>query len=142
MREAAVTASVLLSKLEAVQSRGPDRWVARCPAHEDGRPSLSILEKGDGRVLLKCFAGCDVGAVLGAVGLWFTDLYPEAPVGYAKPDRRPWRAADLIHLLDRESLIIFLVAADAVAGKTIDEPAMQRLQVARARVHAIAEALC
>jgi hypothetical protein len=137
-----VTASVLLSKLDRIRSQGSGRWVARCPAHEDGRPSLSIREDADGRVLLHCFAGCDVEVVLDSVGLTFTDLYPAAPVGYAKPDRRPWRAADLIHLLDRESLIVFLLAADAVAGMTIDEPAMQRLQQARARIHAIAEVLC
>lgn len=137
-----MTASALLSRLDRVQSRGLGRWVARCPAHDDGRPSLSILEKEDGRVLVHCFAGCGVEAVLGAVDLTFPDLYPEAPVGHAKADRKPWRAADLIHLVDRESLIVFLLAADAVAAKTIDEPAMQRLQKARARIHAIAEVLC
>lgn len=137
-----MTASILLSKLDKVQSTGPGRWRARCPAHEDGQPSLSILEKEDGRVLMHCFAGCDVESVLDAVGLAFTDLYPEPLVAHGKPDRKPWRAADLINMVDRESLIVFILAADAITGKTIDEPAMQRLQQARARIHAVAEALC
>lgn len=34
-------------------------WVARCPAHDDRLPSLSIGVSRDGRVLLHCFAGCD-----------------------------------------------------------------------------------
>lgn len=34
-------------------------WTARCPAHEDRNPSLSIREGREGRVLVKCFAGCD-----------------------------------------------------------------------------------
>jgi hypothetical protein len=34
-------------------------WVARCPAHKDRKPSLSIREAENGKVLLKCFAGCD-----------------------------------------------------------------------------------
>ena len=48
-------------------------WVARCPAHDDRGPSLSIGEGADGRLLLKCFAGCswaDLRQALGARGLW------------------------------------------------------------------------
>ena len=33
-------------------------WVARCPAHEDHNPSLSLKDADDGRVLVKCHAGC------------------------------------------------------------------------------------
>lgn len=33
-------------------------WQARCPTHDDKVASLSIAER-DGRVLFKCFAGCD-----------------------------------------------------------------------------------
>jgi hypothetical protein len=49
----------------------PGRLV-HCPAHQDQRPSLSIEEK-DGRVLVRCFAGCDQHAVIDALrarGLW------------------------------------------------------------------------
>ena len=38
--------------------KSSDGWVARCPAHEDGRPSLSITENDEGRILLFCHAGC------------------------------------------------------------------------------------
>ena len=33
-------------------------WIARCPCHIDDNPSLSIGEGNDGKVLLKCHAGC------------------------------------------------------------------------------------
>lgn len=52
-------------------------WVARCPAHDDSRPSLSIRATDDGRVLVRCFAGChqeDVIAALRARGLWRNPL--------------------------------------------------------------------
>lgn len=47
-------------------------WVCRCPAHEDRSPSLSVTEK-DGRLLVKCFAGCGQQSVVDALkarGLW------------------------------------------------------------------------
>ena len=33
-------------------------WTVRCPAHDDGTPSLTISTGNDGRTLLKCHAGC------------------------------------------------------------------------------------
>jgi hypothetical protein len=48
-------------------------WTARCPAHDDRTPSLSIRDAGDGKVLVRCHAGCDqerVIAALRARGLW------------------------------------------------------------------------
>lgn len=66
----------LLERLEAVRETGPGRWLARCPSHEDGRPSLSIREGDDGRVLAHCFAGCPVEEIVSAVGLELSDLFP------------------------------------------------------------------
>ena len=48
-------------------------WSARCPAHDDRTPSLSLRETGDGKVLVCCHAGCDQGKVIAhlkASGLW------------------------------------------------------------------------
>src|SRR5690606_26918344 len=49
-------------------------WMARCPAHNDRNPSLSITPI-DGSVLLHCFAGCDVDSILAALGWSRRDLY-------------------------------------------------------------------
>ena len=49
-------------------------WTARCPAHDDREPSLSIRDDG-GKVLVRCHAGCDqhdVIAILKERGLWDT----------------------------------------------------------------------
>jgi putative DNA primase/helicase len=35
------------------------QWIARCPAHDDHTPSLSIGEGDGGKVLVHCFAGCE-----------------------------------------------------------------------------------
>lgn len=63
----------LLSRLSHVR-RTRNGWTARCPAHHDRRPSLSIAVTNTGKVLLHCFAGCPPEAVLAAVGLRWSDL--------------------------------------------------------------------
>ena len=34
-------------------------WMARCPAHDDREPSLSISASNEGKVLVRCHAECD-----------------------------------------------------------------------------------
>jgi hypothetical protein len=51
-------------------------WMARCPVHEDRSPSLSIRAGKDGKVLVRCHAGCDQRDVIAALqerGLWPTN---------------------------------------------------------------------
>lgn len=48
----------------------------RCPAHDDRMHSGHASIGRDGRVLLKCHAGCETAAILEAVGMTFADLYP------------------------------------------------------------------
>jgi len=52
--------------------RSGNSWQARCPAHDDRNPSLSLTER-DGRLLVHCHAGCSQEAVIEALrerGLW------------------------------------------------------------------------
>src|SRR4051794_15315760 len=52
-------------------------FTARCPAHDDRTPSLTVSEGADGRALLKCQAGCDSESVVRALELEWADLFPE-----------------------------------------------------------------
>jgi len=48
-------------------------WMARCPAHDDHNPSLSIRDAIDGKVLVHCHAGCEQELVINKLrllGLW------------------------------------------------------------------------
>jgi len=54
-------------------------WSACCPAHDDRRRHLSIAVGDDGRVLLKCFVGCEVKAIVRALGLTMRDLFEKSP---------------------------------------------------------------
>ncbi len=53
-------------------------WMARCPAHDDRDPSLAIQDTCDGKVLVRCHAGCDQARVIAALrslGLWQGDSH-------------------------------------------------------------------
>nr|PZN72858.1 MAG: virulence-associated protein E [Pseudomonadota bacterium] len=51
-------------------------WKARCPAHDDGDPSLSIDIGEGGKILVHCFAGCSQELVIQK--LRDMNLWPEA----------------------------------------------------------------
>ena len=51
-------------------------WSAQCPAHDDRHNSLSISVGSDGKILLKCFAGCPFEAILEGVNISPSDLFP------------------------------------------------------------------
>lgn len=78
----------LLPLLDGVKQSGSSRWVARCPAHNDSHPSLSIRELDDGRVLLHCFGGCATSEVLAVVGLEIGNLFPPKAIDHLCPSER------------------------------------------------------
>jgi hypothetical protein len=62
--------------------------MAQCPAHNDGRPSLS-LRSIDGQVLLYCHAGCTADDVTAALNLTMADLFDDRQgARYEYPDGR------------------------------------------------------
>jgi len=65
----------ILDRLEGVRPLSCNQWQARCPAHDDQHPSLSVGIGEDGRVLLKCHAGCAVKDILITMGLTERDLF-------------------------------------------------------------------
>jgi hypothetical protein len=112
--------NTLLAKLEGVRGRN-GAWSSKCPAHADRSPSLSVKELGDGRILMHCFGGCGTDAVLGALGLAMTDLFPEK-LGHHFPSRRgDFTALDALRGLQRESVILAMSAADLAEGKPVDQ---------------------
>jgi hypothetical protein len=117
---------VFLSKLERVKSTGPDRWIARCPAHEDGTPSLTVMAVSDGRILAHCFGGCSIEAVVSAVGMTLSDLMPERPLldFYPRP-RIP--AGDVLEAMAINAMIVAFTAADMANGKQLTEEERTKL---------------
>ncbi len=70
----------VLARLEGVHENGSG-FVARCPVqgHGKGRgdrnPSLSLSEGDDGKVLLRCHAGCTIEDVVAEADLSMMDLF-------------------------------------------------------------------
>jgi len=110
----------LLGGLSKVKNTGKNDWVACCPAHADKSPSLSITEKSDGRVLLKCFAGCSADEVVGAIGMQLSDLMPEN-VGFhrIKPSRIPFNARDVLECLQNDATLLCVFISDVTQAKPI-----------------------
>lgn len=65
----------ILDRLKGVTETS-NGWTARCPAHDDNNPSLSITECDNG-VLLHDHAGCTNDKVMGAIRLELKDLFPK-----------------------------------------------------------------
>ena len=70
-----MTTTEFVARLQNAR-RNADGWSARCPAHDDSNPSLSVREGQDGRVLLHCHAGCTPAQIIAAMGVNMSDLFP------------------------------------------------------------------
>jgi hypothetical protein len=53
-------------------------YLACCPAHADGTPSLKVDQGDDGRVLLHCKAGCSTGDIAAALGIEQRELFADS----------------------------------------------------------------
>jgi putative DNA primase/helicase len=78
----------VLDLLEGV-AKTQSGWMARCPAHEDKHPSLSIALGEEGGVLLHCFACCPRERITNALHLHERDLQSSRFTGSKR--RRPAR---------------------------------------------------
>ncbi len=123
----------LLDRLDCVKRTGPGRWIARCPAHPDRSPSLSIREMDD-RVLLHDFGGCDISDVLGAIGLELKDLFDKPIDDYVEPSHSAIPARDLLVLLDHEITVAVIILDEVIRLRSIRESQVQRLTEASARI--------
>lgn len=93
-------------------------------------------------MLVKCFAGCSVEDILGAVGLEITELFPPT-------DKREWvaqeksvkfggirfSAIDALRCLSGEGSVLLLLACDMAEGKVLKEAERDRLVTAVGRIN-------
>lgn len=126
----------VLVQLTKVQQRQPGQWSACCPAHADKGPSLAVRVTPDGAVLLHCFAGCSVDAVLAALGLDMAALYPPRQTTGKEPKRMPrlLSAGQALELLHREAHLVAVASANVAHGVVLSETDRRRLTKAAGRI--------
>jgi len=94
---------------------------------------LSVREKDDGRILIRCFAGCEAQAIVESLGLTFSDLYPDKPISHRERGVRH-NPRDLLQLVRREVNIVVLAAEDLKNGKPLSDDDHSRLLAAVGRI--------
>ncbi len=127
----------LLDRLDAVRQRGTGRWSAKCPAHADQSPSLSIREVDDGRILIYCFAGCDVHAITAALGIELSDLFPER-LGHSLRSMKRQRlitATQALEIINADALFIAVTACDLARQALVQESIKDKLLLAASRIN-------
>jgi AAA domain len=94
----------VLSRLRGVR-RSQHGWLACCPAHKDGEPSLSIGLGDEGHILLKCFAGCSLELIVGAMDMTVAELFPSTPAVSDPPSKLTQRKKlELVDLAQEKHL--------------------------------------
>lgn len=67
---------LIRSKTGHHPKRNGNSYSSRCPAHEDRNPSLSVSESQDGKLLIKCHAGCTLDEICNTLAIKPYDLFP------------------------------------------------------------------
>lgn len=138
----------VLTRLEKVRQTGPAAWKALCPAHEDRNPSLSVAEAPNGMVLLHCWAGCPLDAVVQAIGLRVSDLFPPQAPPLTPQERLAWAQrkrlagwAAALRVLHNEATVIQIAGGDLASGRVPSGDDQARLREAVTRIAAARDAL-
>lgn len=79
-----MTLDEFLPLLKGVSGSGY-QYSARCPAHDDKHESLSVSVGEDGKILLKCHAGCNIRDIADSLGLSVKDLFVSTSLSKEKP---------------------------------------------------------
>mgnify|MGYP000409722419 FL=1 len=117
-----------MNNFDGVRETGNGQYSCRCPAHEDKSASLGIKEGDGNRILLNCFAGCDVKSILESVGLDWKDILPDNKLYQA--EKHKFNPFAVLKMIRDEVLIIGLSSADIRNGKPLNDKDHDRLMKA------------
>ena len=121
-----MSAKEIASRLEHCRASGENAYIARCPAHNDRSPSLSIKDLPDGRTLIHCHAGCGALDVLTAIGLDWDAVFPPELTHY--PTRRRIKQTETV-----DSLVVEIAEHDRAVGKRLSKADVDRYREALKR---------
>lgn len=128
---------LFLSSLEKVRPIGKNRWVARCPAHEDRSPSFNVMLTDEGKIVMKCHAACSVEAICSAVGINQSDLFPDTKKERYDQGLRPWQRERLNDELMHARYVVKLYERDKSRQAEIDETCKRQALTAYKKIKEI-----
>lgn len=126
------------TRLDGVKRAGKDSVIARCPAHSDKSPSLTVKDIGD-RLLVHCFAGCSSHDVVSSLGLELSDLFPERLETHRLIKKR-FMPHDVIKCLAGETLFMVMCADALAKGEILPDSDLKRLRICHKRFNSAARA--
>lgn len=112
------------NKVRATSKNGS--YNCLCPAHDDNSASLSIKICEDGRVLIHCFAGCDIQSILGAVGLTLDDIVPQR-IDLLKPQGKAYNPFAILKNMKDEALFVYMCARHIEQGEKLETSDKEKL---------------
>lgn len=98
-----ITAEAIALALKA-RKTGTGSWLAKCVAHNDKRPSMSITAAPGGKILLFCHAGCPQQAVIQGlqdIGLWEVREARDQVIPWEAPMPGPVPWVEGLYILER-----------------------------------------
>ena len=133
-------------KLESIASlldcvrwrRDRQAFRARCPVHGGGADALSLrIHPTDERLQVRCYAECGALAVLDALGLDWSALYPDRK----KTDNRlrklpPPPHREALIGIDHEAHVLVIAAGRMEQGHALTAADISRLVLAATRISA------
>jgi hypothetical protein len=129
---------MVLSRLDNPKPSGRDRWRSACPACGGrNKSALSVGVGNDDAVLLRCWKGCEVEAIAGALGLELADLFPPRQTGHCAP--RPRRIGMLsplqcLDVIEFECSLVWTAAHNLANGHGLTPDDLTRLSIAADRI--------
>lgn len=123
-----MTLSDLLTTLGDVEETA-DGWLAHCAAHADSQQSLRLTVSDQGKVLMRCRAGCPTPKVVEALGMTMRDLatmtagdaVPATPAVSQDIPAAPGEVAALAVRLDGWAAALMAPATDVPGGAAMLE---------------------
>ena len=126
----------VLSRIGNPIQRRDGQWSARCPAHEDKNPSLSVCETDEGAVLVHCFAGCSYQRIFACLDLDISEAFPPRNKSGKEPRQTPRLIApsQALEILDTEANFVAVCANNLANGLTLNEADLERLNKSSGRI--------
>lgn len=126
--------NTILSRLDKTKQTGRGRWLACCPAHKDKSPSLAIRETDDGRILMHCFAGCDIASIMSELGLDPSQLFPKHTEAHSVKGKRCFDSYAALKALAADLSLILVAARMVIKKEPLSDSDLAKLSDAAFRL--------